>query len=248
MKTETKKKTEGSAGKTRAGACLILFSGGLDSTTALYWALNRYQWVQPVVFDYGQRHRIEIRLARKTCRRLSLWPLIIKVDLRQIGGSALTDEKIKVPAFKKMEEIREGLPPTYVPFRNGLFLSLAAALAERLGIYDLICGFNVIDSPNYPDTTASFVRAMNRAINEGTGARFSRRKFRIIAPFLKLKKSEIIRLGLRLGADYSYSISCYSGGEAPCGRCSSCLLRQKAWEEAGARDHLLERLKKEGKI
>lgn len=234
--------------QTRAKACLVLLSGGLDSTTALYWAVNRYKKVHPVIFDYGQRHRIEIRMARKTCCRLNLVPLIIKIDLRQIGGSALTDEKIRVPAFKKIEEIKEGLPPTYVPFRNGLFLSLAAALAERLGIYDLICGFNVIDSPNYPDTTAAFIRAMNRAINEGTGAKFSRRKFRIMAPFLKLKKSEIIRLGLKLGADYSYSISCYSGGQVPCGRCSSCLLRQKAWEETGQRDHLLARLKKEGKI
>jgi len=187
-------------------------------------------------------------MARKTCRRLGLRPLVIKVDLQQIGGSALTDEKIKLPTFKKTEDIREGLPRTYVPFRNGIFLSLAAALAERLRISDIICGFNVIDSPNYPDTTAAFVRAMNRAINEGTGAKFSRRKFRIIAPFLKMKKSEIIKLGLKLGADYSYSISCYSGGEVPCGRCSSCLLRQKAWEEVGRRDHLLERLEKEGKI
>jgi len=153
-----------------------------------------------------------------------------------------------VPEFKKTEQIKEGLPATYVPFRNGIFISLAAALAETLDISHLVCGFNVIDSPSYPDTTESFVRAMKKAINEGTGARFKTEKFRIIAPFLSLKKSEIIRLGLSLGADYSYSVSCYAGGEIPCGQCSSCLLRARAWKEAGQEDHLLARLKKEGKI
>lgn len=228
--------------------CLVMFSGGIDSTTALYWALKRYNRVLPVIFDYGQRHRVEIRLARKTCRRLGLTPRIIRVDLRQVGGSALTDKKISIPQFKKNEDIKKGLPATYVPFRNGIFVSLAAALGESLGISDIICGFNVIDSPNYPDTTGTFVRAMNRAINEGTGARLGRKKFRIIAPFIKMKKSEIISLGLKLGADYSYSITCYAGGEVPCQRCSACLLRARAWKEAGQEDHLLARLKKEGKI
>lgn len=232
----------------KVAGCLVLFSGGIDSTTALYWALKRYQRVQPLIFDYGQRHRVEIKMAKKTCQRLGLKPKIIKIDLRQIGGSALTDEKIKVPEFKKTEQIKEGLPATYVPFRNGIFIALGVALAETLNICDLVCGFNVIDSPNYPDTTRSFARAMEKAINEGTGARFKTEKFRIIAPFLSLKKSEIIRLGLSLGADYSYSVSCYAGGEIPCGQCSSCLLRARAWKEAGQEDHLLARLKKEGKI
>ncbi len=226
----------------------MLFSGGIDSTTALHWALKRYGRVQPVIFDYGQRHRVEIRLARKTCRRLGLVPKIIRVDLRQVGGSALTDKNISVPEFYKDDEIKEGLPATYVPFRNGIFISMAAALGESLGVYDIVCGFNVIDSPDYPDTTASFVRTMNRVINEGTGARFGRRKFRIITPFINMRKSEIIRLGLKLSADYSCSITCYSGQEVPCNRCSACLLRARAWKEAGHKDHLLVRLKKEGKI
>jgi len=234
--------------KKKSNGSLVLFSGGIDSTTALYWALRQYDRVLTVIFDYGQRHRVEISMARKAAARLGLEPRIIKIDLRQIGGSALTDEKIKVPAFKKTEEIKEGLPVTYVPFRNGIFISLAAALAETLAISHLVCGFNVIDSPNYPDTTGSFVRAMEKAINEGTGAGFKGEKLRIIAPFLKMKKSDIIRLGLSLGADYSYSVSCYAGGEVPCGRCSSCLLRARAWQEVGEEDHLIARLKKEGKI
>lgn len=234
--------------KNKKESSLVLLSGGIDSTTALYWARLRYRKVIPVIFDYGQRHRIEVRMARKICRNLGLEPRVLKIDLRQIGGSALTDRKVRIPEFKKETEIKKGLPTTYVPFRNGIFLSLAAALAETLNISDLVCGFNVIDSPNYPDTTASFVRAIERAINEGTGARFKGKKFRVIAPFIKMKKSEIISYGLSIGVDYSYSITCYSGAEVPCGRCSACLLRKRAWREAGQQDHLLVRLKKEGKI
>jgi len=245
---KSKNTQEKQAKKNQAISALVLFSGGIDSTTALYWALKRYQKVQPVIFDYGQRHRVEIKMAKKACQRLGLEPKIIKVDLRQIGGSALTDEKIAVPEFRKTGQIKDGLPATYVPFRNGIFIALGAALAETLYLADLICGFNVIDSPDYPDTTRSFVRAMEKAINEGTGARFKTEKFRIIAPFISLKKSEIIRLGLSLGADYSYSVSCYAGGEIPCGQCSSCLLRAQAWREAGEEDHLVRRLKKERKI
>lgn len=233
--------------KTREG-CLVLLSGGIDSTTALYWARLHYRKIIPVIFSYGQRHRIEVKMARKICRKLGLEPRIIKIDLRQIGGSALTDLAIKLPEFKNDREIKKGLPATYVPFRNGIFLSLAAALGETLGLYDLVCGFNVIDSPNYPDTTGSFVRAVEKAINEGTGARYGRKKFRVLAPFLKMKKSEIISYGLGIGADYSHSITCYAGEEVPCGRCSACLLRKKAWQEIGQEDHLLVRLRKEGKI
>ncbi|MDY0231601.1 MAG: 7-cyano-7-deazaguanine synthase QueC [Candidatus Saccharicenans sp.] len=236
------------AGKIRPEKAMVLLSGGVDSTTALYWALENYKQVQPVIFDYHQRHRVEIRMARRTCQKLGLKPKIIKIDLRQVGSSALTDEKIKMPEFLKAEDIKKGLPATYVPFRNGIFISLAAALGEALGVFDLVCGFNVIDSPNYPDTTVSFIRAMEKAINEGTGAKLSHQKLRIIAPFIKMKKSEIISIGLSLGADYSYSVSCYAGDEIPCGRCSACLLRKRAWEEAGQQDHLTIRLKKEGKI
>lgn len=238
----------GLARKIRPEKAVVLLSGGIDSTAALYWTLRRYKRVQPVIFDYGQRQRIEIKMARKTCQKLGLKPKIIKIDLRQVGGSALTDEKIKVPEFFKAKDIKKGLPATYVPFRNGIFISLAAALGETLGISDLVCGFNVIDSPNYPDTTVSFIQAIEKALNEGTGAKFSQKKFRIIAPFIKMKKSEIIRLGLSLGADYSYSVSCYAGDEIPCGRCSACLIRKRAWKEAGWQDHLMVRLKKEGKI
>ena len=227
---------------------VVLFSAGVDSTTTLYWALKRYEKVSALTFDYGQRNRIEVNMAQKLAQKLSIPQKILLVDLKQIGGSSLTDARLFIPQYERMEEIEEGLPSTYVPFRNGIFLALAAAWAEAEGIKDIVCGFNTIDSPNYPDTRNQFVKAMEEAINQGTGASFSREKIRIIAPFSNMKKSEIIKEGLSLGADYSFSISCYSGEEIPCQKCSSCILRQNAWEEIGLQDPLILRLENEGKI
>jgi len=229
-------------------SCVVLFSGGIDSTTALYWARKSYEKVAALSFDYGQRHRVELKLARRLTRRLALPHEIFKVDLRQVGGSALTDTAVAVPTLRRTEEIKKGIPLTYVPFRNGIFLALSAAWAEVRGIRNLICGFHIIDSPNYPDTRKPFVRAMERAIKQGTRAAFSGERARIITPFIRMTKAEIIRRGLALGADYSNSISCYRGDEIPCGGCSACLLRSEAWKEAGAEDHLLRRLKKEGRL
>ncbi len=229
-------------------SCVVLFSGGLDSTTALSWALGRYDVVRPLTFDYGQRHRIETRLARRSVRRLGLPFALLKVDLGQVGGSALTDRRIALPRSKRLTMPRAGAPATYVPFRNGILIALAAAWAEARGLRDLVVGFNVIDSPNYPDTRPAFVRAMEGAVNLGTTAAFGREKVRLRAPFIGLRKSEIIRRGLALGADYSLSISCYAGREVPCFRCSACHLRARAWREAGREDPLLARLRKEGKL
>jgi 7-cyano-7-deazaguanine synthase len=228
--------------------CIVLFSGGIDSTTSLYWALKRFERVHSLTFDYGQRHRIEISMAQRLAKKLGIPQKTLQIDLKQIGGSSLTDTKIPLPEYEKLEEMEEGLPPTYVPFRNGIFLALAAGWAEVEGIKDIICGFNIIDSPNYPDTRKQFVEAMEEAINQGTAASLNDQKMRILAPFVKMKKSQIIEEGLSLGADYSYSVSCYSGEEIPCQKCSSCFLRQKAWEEVGQRDPFILRLEKEGKI
>ncbi len=227
---------------------IVLFSAGVDSTTALYWALDRYEKIFALTFDYGQRHSIELSMARKIAQKLSVPQKILLVDLKQIGGSSLTDTKLSLPQYERIEEIEEGLSSTYVPFRNGIFLALAAAWAETEGIKEIVCGFNVMDSPNYPDTRNQFVQAMQEAINQGTKASLSQEKIQIVAPFLSMKKSEIIKEGLSLGADYSYSISCYSGEEIPCQKCSSCVLRQKAWKEVGLQDPLILRLEKEGKI
>ncbi|NOR21098.1 MAG: 7-cyano-7-deazaguanine synthase QueC [Candidatus Aminicenantes bacterium] len=227
---------------------IVLFSGGLDSTTAIYWALERYEKVFALTFDYGQRNRIELDMAGKVAQKLSVPQKILRVNLKQIGGSSLTDTKLSVPQYERMEESEEGLPSTYVPFRNGIFLALAAAWAEVVGIKEIVCGFNVIDSPNYPDTRKQFIQAMQEAINLGTKASLSPEKIKIIAPFLKMKKSDIIKEGLSLNVDYSFAISCYCGEEIPCQKCSSCVLRQKAWEEVGLQDPLILRLEEEGKI
>lgn len=226
--------------------CVVLFSGGIDSTTALYWALGRYDRVLPLTFDYGQRHRVEVQLAGRLLRKLHLPCTVLRFDLGQVGGSALTDPRLPLPRVRRRAEIPSGPPATYVPFRNGIFLAVAAAWAEARGVRDLVCGFHVLDSPDYPDTRRAFVRAMERAVNLGTAAAFGGPRARILAPFVGLRKVEIIRRGLRLGADYSYSVSCYAGGEVPCGTCSSCLLRREAWREAGREDPLLVRLRKEG--
>jgi len=229
--------------------CCVLFSGGIDSTTALYWARKNYDNVSALTFNYGQRHSIEIEMAKKTAAALNISQAFLFVDLQQISGSSLTDLEQNLPEYSAPEDIKAGVPSTYVPFRNGIFLSMAAAWGEVHNIQDLICGFNVIDSPNYPDTTSDFVQAMETAINLGTEAALGRKSaFRVLAPFVGLKKSDIIQEGSSLGADYSYSISCYAGKEIPCLKCSSCLLRQKAWEETGKQDPLIIRLKKEGKL
>jgi 7-cyano-7-deazaguanine synthase len=230
------------------GKNLVLFSGGIDSTTALYWALDLDKRTTALTFDYGQTNRVEIGAARKIADKLQIPHKILKVDLQQIGGSALTDSSVSIPQMESVSEIKEELPATYVPFRNGIFLAMAAAWAETKEITRIICGFNVIDSPNYPDTRKTFVKAIERAINEGTGTSMKKNKINILAPFLNMNKSDIIKQGLALGADYSYSLSCYAGSEIPCLRCSSCLLRQKAWEECGMRDPLIVRLEKGGKL
>lgn len=220
----------------------VLFSGGIDSTTALHWALRRSEDIHALTFDYGQRHRVEVRMAGIAARKLGVPRTVLEIDLGQVGGSALTDEAIRLPRFKKLSELRPGPPATYVPFRNGILLAFAAAWAEARAIREIVCGFNVIDSPDYPDTRPEFVRAIERAINAGTKAAFGAAKMKIVAPFVRFKKSDIIRWGLAHGVDYSYAVSCYAGNEIPCGTCSSCLLRERAFAEAGARDPLIERL------
>ncbi|UCE43246.1 MAG: 7-cyano-7-deazaguanine synthase QueC [Candidatus Aminicenantes bacterium] len=227
---------------------LVLFSGGIDSTTALYWVLDFDKQTTALTFDYGQKNRIEIQAAQRIASMLEIPHKILHVDLEQIGGSCLTDSSFPLSQMANISQIHEGLPTTYVPFRNGIFLALAAAWAETMDITGIVCGFNVIDSPNYPDTRETFVKAMEKAINSGTGAALGRKKIGIFAPFLNMSKSAIIQQGLALGADYSYSISCYRGEEIPCLQCSSCLLRQKAWEETGMKDPLIARLEKEGRL
>ncbi len=225
---------------------IVLFSGGIDSTTVLYWAKKNLERVCALTFFYGQTHSIEIEMAKKIAEREGIEQIVLNVDLSQIGGSSLTDRKIEIEDVK-LEELEERIPSTYVPFRNGIFISLAAAVAEVMDCENIVVGFHSLDSQNYPDTSKNFVSAMENAINTGTRAGKLGKKISILAPLIRMKKEEIIKFGLEMGTDYSYSISCYRGNEIPCMRCPTCRIRESAWKSLGIEDHLITRLKKEGK-
>jgi len=227
---------------------VILFSGGLDSTTALYWARQRFDRVFALIVHYQQKHAVEVDMAQKTASSLGVEYNLVNFPLKHILSSALIDEDKEIPDSLETSKNDQGVPFTYVPFRNGIFISLAAAYAESRGIFDLVTGFNLIDTPDYPDTTREFTQKMADAVNQGTSASITGRKFIIHTPLIERSKKEILELGMQLEADYSYSVSCYRGGEVPCLHCPSCDIRMKAFEELEIEDPLITRLKKEGKI
>jgi len=226
---------------------VVLFSGGIDSTTALHWALKRFKPVRALVFDYGQRHRVEVEMARRAAAGLGIECEVAALPLGGLLRSALLQDGAPIAASLEESRREPGPPSTYVPFRNGIFLALAAAYGESRSCRHLVAGFNAVDAPDYPDTTEAFARRMAAAINQGTSASRAGGRFRVHAPLLRLSKREIIALGLELGADYSFSVSCYRGDEAPCGRCPACDVRARAFAELGRTDPLLERLRREGK-
>ncbi len=231
---------------------IVIYSGGLDSTTCLFWALDTFDEVHTITFDYSQRHSIEIEYSKKTLKlaesikNKKIHAHYFKIDLSQIGGSALTDLSIDVPKGRSEEEISNGIPITYVPFRNGVFLSITAAMAERYEVFNIIGGWNMLDYSGYPDCRDEFLNTFEKAINLGTKAGATGKTFKIHTPLIKMKKSEIILFGKEHGADYSYAYSCYSGKEIPCGECDSCILRAKGFKEAGLEDDFLVRLRNEG--
>lgn len=227
---------------------VLLFSGGLDSTTALYWAKETFARTMVLVVHYAQRHAIEVEMARLIAQQVGVEAHFIPFPLTDIVYSALMDRDKTIPESLATSKNEAGVPYTYVPFRNGIFLSLAAAFAESRGIYNLITGFNLIDTPDYPDTTESFTRKMEAAINQGTSASITGQLFRIHTPLIDKSKKEIIQMGMQLGVDYSHSVSCYRGAEVPCLRCPSCDTRAQAFAQLNMEDPLIGRLKKEGKI
>ncbi len=226
---------------------VVLFSGGIDSTTALYWARKRFEPVRALIVDYGQQHRIEVEMAKRIAAGLGVDYEVVTLPLQNLLRSALLADGRAIPESLAAAREEPGMPATYVPFRNGIFLALAAALAESRDCRHLVTGFNAIDSPDYPDTGVAFTRKMTAAINQGTAANQGGEKFKVHTPLIARSKEEIIALGFALGADYSYSISCYRGAELPCGRCPSCDIRARAFAGLGRRDPLLARLHKEGK-
>jgi len=213
---------------------VVLVSGGLDSATVLAIAKSDGYLPHALTFDYGQRHNIELQAAKAVCASMDLpEPKLIRLDLRAVGGSALTDD-IDVP---KDEPDRPGIPVTYVPARNTLFLSYALAYAEVAGAHDIFIGVNAVDYSGYPDCRPEFVAAFERLANLATREGVEGRPIHIHAPLIELTKAEIIRRGSALGVDYALTHSCYDpvDGKA-CGRCDSCRLRRKGFEAAGVPD------------
>jgi 7-cyano-7-deazaguanine synthase len=218
---------------------VVLLSGGLDSTTTLALAIRDAYTVHALTFRYGQRHAHEIEAARRVAERYHVARHeIVDVDLRSFGGSALT-AAIPVP---KDREIGVGIPVTYVPARNTIFLAFALAYAEVTGASDIFIGVNHLDSSGYPDCRPEFIAAFERVANLATKAAVEgRAAIRIRTPLIDLTKREIIALGLSLGVDYALTTSCYDPGPggAPCGRCDACQLRLRGFAEVGVADPAL---------
>ena len=214
----------------------VLLSGGLDSATAAAWARGAGFEVVALSVDYGQRHREELEAARRVVAALGIADhRVVTVDLRAIGGSALTAD-VAVP--KDREEIGGDVPVTYVPARNTVFLALLTGLAEVVGASDLVIGANVQDYSGYPDCRPEFLRAFSEVARLGTRAGVEGKRFAVHAPLLHLSKAGIVRLGASLGVDYALTLSCYDPPQAfvHCGRCDACRLRRAGFEEAGVPD------------
>jgi len=217
---------------------VVLLSGGIDSTTTLAIAIAEGYEVHALSFDYGQRHQIEVEAARRVADSLGTKdPRVAKIDLRIFGGSALTDD-LNVPKQRSEKEIAHGIPVTYVPARNTIFLAYALAWAEVIRASDIFLGVNAIDYSGYPDCRPEFIEAFETLANLGTKAGVEGRRFQIHTPLIKFSKAEIIRKAVKLGVDLSLTHSCYDPtleGLA-CGECDSCLLRLKGFREAGIQD------------
>jgi 7-cyano-7-deazaguanine synthase len=212
---------------------IILLSGGLDSATVLALAMEQGFTPLPLTFDYGQRHAIELAAAGAVCASLGAPPpKVLKLDLRAIGGSALTAD-IDVPKDAPGGDI----PVTYVPARNTLFLSYALAYAEAVGAHDIFIGVNAVDYSGYPDCRPEFIAAFEKLANLATREGVEGRAIRIHAPLINLTKAEIIQRGHKLGVDYALTRSCYDPvGDLACGRCDSCRLRRAGFDAAQIND------------
>lgn len=219
---------------------VILVSGGLDSATVLAMAQAEGRECYALTVDYGQRHRVELEASERVAIELgAVEHKVLEVDLRGIGGSALTDE-IDVPK----DELGDGIPVTYVPARNTIMLSLALGYAEVVGANEIWVGVNAVDYSGYPDCRPEFVAAFETLARVATKAGVEGGGMRILAPLMTMKKPEIIEQGLALGVDYGMTHSCYDPDDfgRACGHCDSCLIRKAAFESLGKRDPVLEHL------
>jgi len=199
---------------------IVLLSGGLDSTTVLYYALSKGYECHALIFDYGQRHKKEVRHAVAVAKRVSVAYNVMRIALPW-KGSSLLNKKDKIPANRKMK----GIPSTYVPARNSIFLSFALSYAEAIGAKAIFIGANAIDFSGYPDCRPNFYKAFQNMVHHGTRDK----NIKIYTPLINMTKTEIVRLGHKLGAPLYKTWSCYAGGKEPCGVCDSCRLRDKGF-------------------
>jgi len=220
---------------------VVLLSGGIDSSTTLALAKSEGLDIYALTIDYGQRHRPELEAAARVAKSMSVREhKVIRIDLRAIGASALTSD-VAVPKSRTAHEIAHGIPVTYVPGRNTIFLAIALAWAEAIGAADVFIGATAIDYSGYPDCRPEFIEAFQKLSNIGTKAGVEGRPISIRAPFVSTPKSDIIKTGAALGVDFSLTHSCYDpahDGKA-CGKCDSCLLRKKAFAQAGLKDPIV---------
>jgi 7-cyano-7-deazaguanine synthase len=218
---------------------VCLLSGGLDSATCLAAARRDGFECYALSFDYGQRHRVELQAAARVAEALGARRhLVMRIELDRIGGSALTDD-IPVPKGRSADRMAREIPATYVPARNTVFLSVALAWADTLGVWDIFIGVNALDYSGYPDCRPEYIEAYERMANLATKAGVEGRgRIKIHTPLLQFSKADIVRLASALGLDFSLTHSCYDPDAQgrPCGQCDSCLLRRKGFEEAGIED------------
>ncbi|MDE2027177.1 MAG: 7-cyano-7-deazaguanine synthase QueC [Candidatus Omnitrophica bacterium] len=215
---------------------VILLSGGLDSSTTLYYALRQGYDCHCLVFDYGQRHKKEIRAALGVARRAGARSVCVKISLPW-KGSALLDTKIAVPRNRALEG--QDIPVTYVPGRNIIFLSFAASFAEAIGAGTIFIGANAVDYSGYPDCRPEFMRAYQAMLGRGLKTSFQGKKIKIGTPLIHLSKAGIVKLALSLKVPIELTWSCYNGGAKPCGTCDSCRLRAAGFSQANIQDKIL---------
>jgi 7-cyano-7-deazaguanine synthase len=224
-----------------AGKAVVLVSGGLDSATVLAIAADKGYQLHAISFDYGQRHRFELDAATRVCDAIGVSEHVrFQLDTSVFRGSALTSS-LAVPRHRTVEQMSDGIPVTYVPARNTIFLSIALGLAESIGAGDLFIGVNAVDYSGYPDCRPEYIAAFEKLANLATKAGVQGQSIRIHTPLIRMTKAEIIRTGLSLGVDYSLTHSCYdpAADGRSCGECDSCLLRLKGFSDAGTTDPLL---------
>lgn len=218
---------------------VILLSGGLDSSTVLYQAKADGYECYAISFDYQQRHRQELEAAEAIAKTAQVTEhQVVNFDLRQWGGSALTDNALDLPEHRSLAEMSENIPVTYVPARNTIFLSFGLSYAEAINAQRVYLGVNALDYSGYPDCRPDYIQAMQEVFKLGTKQGREGQPIEIAAPLINLKKTEIIELGNQLGVPWEKTWSCYAGGELACGVCDSCRLRLAAFSELGLQDLL----------